>query len=158
PPKSGSATFTNSSSGGKITNSADQPVLTFAAPFGAVNPLSATSVNALNPDNFEPYVSQWSLDVQRRLPFGTVLSIGYVGNKGTHIDQTVELNAPPPAIGGNANSRRPIQVFQDGVGGPMRPLNRLRWLTADGNSWYHALQVNAQKRFSGGFQFNVAYT
>jgi hypothetical protein len=158
PPKSGSASFNNASSGGKVTNAAGQPVLTYAAPFGAVSATSATGVNALSPDNFQPYVSQWSLDVQRRLPFDTVLSVGYVGNKGTHIDQTVELNAPPPGIGGNANARRPIQTFQDGEGGPLRPLNRLRWLTSDGNSWYHALQVNAQKRFSKGFQFNVAYT
>ena len=158
PPKSGTSTFTNTSSGGKITNSPSQPVLTYSAPFGVVNPSSATGINALSPDNNQPYVTQWSLDAQRRLPWDFVLSVGYVGNKGTHIDQTVELNAPPPAVGGNANARRPIQQFSDGPSGPVRPLNRLRWLTSDGNSWYHALQVNAQRRFSKGFLVNVAYT
>ncbi len=158
PPKSGTSNFTNTSAGGKITNSPTQPVLTFAEPFGTVNPTSATGINALSPANDQPYVTQWSLDVQRRLPFDVVLSVGYVGNKGTHIDQTVELNAPPPAVGGNANARRPIPSFADGANGPVRPLNRLRWLTSDGNSWYHALQVNAQRRFSRGFLINVAYT
>jgi hypothetical protein len=158
PPKSGTSNFTNTSAGGKITNSPTQPVLTYAEPFGTVNPTSATGINALSPDNNQPYVTQWSVDVQRRLPLDFVLSVGYVGNKGTHIDQTVELNAPPPAVGGNANARRPIPSFADGASGPVRPLNRLRWLTSDGNSWYHALQVNAQRRFSRGFLINVAYT
>ena len=158
PPKSGTANFTNSSTGGRITNTATQPVLTFAAPFGVVSPTLATGINALDPENYQPYVTQWSLDVQRRLPGEIVVTVGYVGNKGTHIDQTVELNSPSPSILPNPGGRRPIPTFIDGPGGPSRGLNRLRWLTADGNSWYHALQVNAQKRFSAGFQFGVAYT
>jgi hypothetical protein len=158
PPKSGTSTFANTATGGRITNSPNQPILTYTAPFGVVNPTNATGINALSPDNNQPYVSQWSLDVQRRLPFNTVVSVGYVGNKGTHIDNTVELNAPPPAVGGNPNSLRPIQSFVDGPGGPVRPLNRLRWLTSDANSWYHSLQVNAQKRLSRGLQLNFAYT
>lgn len=158
PPKSGTSNFANSATGGRITNSATQPILTFAAPFGTVNPTSSTGINALSPANNQPYVNQWSLDVQRRLPFDTVISVGYVGNKGTHIDQTVELNAPAPSILPNPGGRRPIPSFVDGPGGPVRPLNRLRWLTSDGNSWYHALQINAQKRFSRGLQMNIAYT
>ena len=158
PPKSGTSNFANSSTGGRITNATGQPVLTYSAPFGTVNNTSATGINALSPDNPQPYTSQWSLDVQRRLPFDTVLTVGYVGNKGSHIDQTVELNAPAPSILANPGGRRPIPTFIDGVGGPTRPLNRLRWLTSDGNSWYHALQVNAQKRFSKGLQLGFAYT
>ncbi len=158
PPKSGTSNFANSATGGKITNSPTQPVLSYSSPFGVVNTTSATGINALSPENFQPQVAQWSLDIQRRLPFDVVLSVGYVGNKGSHIDQTVELNAPKPSILPNPNARRPIPTFVDGVGGPTRALNRLRWLSSDGNSWYHALQVNAQKRFSGGLQMNIAYT
>ncbi len=158
PPKSGTSTFVNTSLAGKLNNAANQPVLTYSAPFGVVNPTSATGINALDPANNQPYTSQWSLDIQRRLPFDTVLSVGYVGNKGTHIDQTVELNAPTPSILPNPGGRRPIPSFVDGPGGPVRPLNRLRWLSSDGNSWYHAMQVNAQKRFSKGLQLNIAYT
>ena len=84
----------------------ESTALTYTSPFGIVNPTIATGINALDPANNQPYVTQWSLDVQRRLPFETVLSVGYVGNKGTHIDQTVELNLPlrlpswPTPIGG----------------------------------------------------------
>jgi hypothetical protein len=73
PPKSGTSTFVNTSSAGRINNAANQPVLTYSAPFGVVNPTSATGINALEPTNPQPYTTQWSLDVQRRLPFDTVL-------------------------------------------------------------------------------------
>ena len=159
PPKSGTSNFVQTATNGRINPG--QTILTYASPFGVVNPTSATGINALSPDNNQPYVNQWSLDVQRRLPYDTVLSVGYVGNKGTHIDNTVELNAPAPALSSNpvpVNSRRPIRFFIDGPNGPQRPLNRLRWLTSDGNSWYHGLQVAAQKRFTAGLQMNFAYT
>jgi hypothetical protein len=160
PPKSGTSTFVQTASGGRLNP--NQTILTFTSPFGVVNPTSATGITALNPDNNQPYTTQWSLDVQRRLPFDTVLTVGYVGNKGTHIDNTVELNAPLPALSTalprDVNLRRPIPAFADGPGGPRRQLNRLRWLTSDANAWYHALQVAAQKRFSGGLQLNFAYT
>jgi hypothetical protein len=158
PPKSGLNTFTQTATGGRINILANQPILTFAAPFGTVNRTTPTGLIAVNPDNFQPYTSQWSLDVQRRLPFDMTLLVGYVGNKGTHVDNTVQLNAPPPVVGGNPNDRRPIQQFVDGPGGPTRQLTSLRWLDSGGNSWYHALQVTAQKRFSRGFQMGVAYT
>jgi len=158
PPKSGSSTFNNIASGGRINNQPGQPILTYAAPFGTVNNTRATNINALDEENHQPYTTQWSLDIQRRLPFDTVLSVGYVGNKGTHVDNTVEFNAPTPAVGLDPNTRRPVPFFIDGPGGPRRPLTRLRFLDSNGNSWYHALQVNAQKRLSHGFQVSLAYT
>jgi hypothetical protein len=157
PPKSGTSTFNNTASGGKIANAPTQPVLTYGSPFGTQNNARATGLNALDPKNNQPYITQWSLDVQRRLPFDTVIGVGYVGNKGTHIDNTVEFNAPTPSLV-DPNTRRVIPSFVDGVGGPVRPLTRLRLLDSNANSWYHALQVNAQKRLSHGFQLNVAYT
>ncbi len=158
PPKSGLNTFTQTATGGRINVVANQPIYTFAAPFGTVNRTTPTGLIAVNPDNFQPYTSQWSLDVQRRLPYDIVLSVGYVGNKGTHVDNTVQINAPPPAVGGNPNDRRPIQRFADGPNGPVRQLTSLRWLDSGGNSWYHAMQVTAQKRFTSGFQMGLAYT
>jgi hypothetical protein len=91
------------------------------------------------------------------LPFDTVLGVGYVGNKGTHIDNTVEFNAPTPSLV-DPNTRRVIPFFADGVGGPSRQLTRLRLLDSNANSWYHALQINAQKRLSRGLALTVAYT
>jgi hypothetical protein len=45
-----------------------------------------TGVHILNrEDGRPPYLQNWTLDIQRRLPGQTLLDVAYVGNKGTHL-------------------------------------------------------------------------
>jgi Carboxypeptidase regulatory-like domain/TonB-dependent Receptor Plug Domain len=46
-----------------------------------------------------PYMQQWHLDVQRELPSHTVVTVSYVGSKGTHLGRQNNLNQlfPTPA-------------------------------------------------------------
>ena len=95
--------------------------------------------------------SQWSFDVQRRLPWDATLSVGYVGSKTTHLDNTIELNNPDPVHSRPAptdtiQSRRPYPFIVDN--GVTRPLSRIRFLDSGGNSWYDGLQVSLRKRYS----------
>jgi hypothetical protein len=46
---------------------------------------------ALQPHYPIPYVQVWNIDVQKSLPWGVVMNIGYNGSKGNHLDVT---NAP----------------------------------------------------------------
>ena len=39
-----------------------------------------------------PYVQQWNLNIQRELPSHLVLSVAYVGSKGTHLTDQRDLN------------------------------------------------------------------
>ncbi|MBN8729188.1 MAG: TonB-dependent receptor [Acidobacteria bacterium] len=158
PPLSGSSNYANTASNGVLVPGA--AVYSFASPFGAVNSSSAVSANVLNTDNYQPYVAQWSFDLQRRLPWATTLSVGYVGSKTTHLDNTVEINNPDPFIPVNAadtvQSRRPFPfVIDDGV---RRPLTRTRFLDSGGNSWYQGLQVSLRKEMTNGLLFTLAYT
>jgi len=157
PPLSGSSNFSNDALNQALVNPA--AVFNFANPFGALNRASAVSANAVNTDNFQPVVHQWSLDIQRRLPGSMVLSVGYVGSKTSHLDNTVERNSPDPAFNtatSSLQSRRPHPfVVDDGV---TRPLTRLRWLDSGANSWYQGLQLHLQKRMSKGLTFTVAHT
>jgi hypothetical protein len=158
PPLSGSAPFSNTASNGVITNA--NPI-TSANPFGALSPTSTINANTLNPDDFEPRIHQWSFGVQRQLPWLSVLDVGYVGSKGVHLDNTVELNNPDPGLSSlptTPQERRPYQLVIDGPGGPIRPLSRIRWLDSGANSWYQGLQVDYQKRFGHGLQTSFAYT
>ncbi|MGA2084439.1 MAG: TonB-dependent receptor [Terracidiphilus sp.] len=43
---------------------------------------------ALDPHYRLPYVETWNLDVQKRLPWGIVMNVGYNGSKGNHLDIT----------------------------------------------------------------------
>lgn len=49
-----------------------------------------------------PYVQQWNLGVQRELPTHVVLSVAYVGSKGTHLTLENNGNQLCPISGGGA--------------------------------------------------------
>jgi hypothetical protein len=158
PPLSGSSQFSQTVN---TSNVLPSNPFTSAEPFGTLSPTSPINANTLNPDDFEPRTNQWSFDVQRQLPGRMALTVGYVGSKGVHIDNTVEKNNPDPALSSlptTPQQRRPYQFVVDGPGGLVRPISRIRWLDSGANSWYHGLQVDLEKRFSHGMQFNVAYT
>jgi hypothetical protein len=48
-----------------------------------------------------PYVQQWNLNVQRELPQHFVVSVAYVGSKGTHLALQRDLNQVPKFTGTN---------------------------------------------------------
>jgi hypothetical protein len=63
---------------------------------GSLFPLNLTEI----PTKVQwPYVQQWNLDVQRELPEHVVLSVAYVGSKGTHLTLLSDGNQlfPTPA-------------------------------------------------------------
>jgi hypothetical protein len=76
-----------------------------------------------------------------------VLDIGYVGNKGTKLNQWVEQNTSEPGPG-DPQRRRPYPINQTAL----RVAHNL------GNSSYNALQVKLDKRFSHGLSFLSSYT
>ena len=41
---------------------------------------------ALDPHFHLPYVQTWNLDIQKTLPWGIVMNLGYNGSKGNHLD------------------------------------------------------------------------
>ena len=53
---------------------------------------------SLEPHYHLPYVQTWNIDVQKTLPFGILMNVGYNGSKGTHLDIT---SAPRPVAQNN---------------------------------------------------------
>jgi hypothetical protein len=43
---------------------------------------------ALDPHYHLPYVEVWNLDIQKTMPWGVVMNLGYNGSKGNHLDIT----------------------------------------------------------------------
>ncbi len=95
------------------------------------------------------YMQQWNLNLQREIK-GTVFQAGYQGTKGTHLRLTYDLNQVPVNLlgPGDSQSRRPYP----GVGG----ISALK--APVGASTYHAFQTRFERRMSGGFSFQGAYT
>ena len=61
------------------------------------NPSKVTS--RYIPKNFETgYVQSYFLGVQRQLPWGVVMDVAYVGNKGTHLQVLADYNQAVPCL------------------------------------------------------------
>lgn len=126
---------------------------------GAGSPAAFRNVSLVPPDNRFPDTWQWSLDIQRTLPFNTMLTVGYVGSKSSHLDNTVNWNNPDPSPDTNINARRPYQWhISQGEGDVARRLGTIRYLDSYANGSYHGLQTSVEKRYSHGFVLGLAYT
>jgi len=122
------------------------------------------SLNLLDPKFTVPYTINDNLTIQRELPGQMVLSVGYVGAYGRHLERAVDLNPGiNPAACAASRTCVKNRVFQ----GFVQPGNfrfdptifgGLGQQQTDGTSHYHSLQVSLQKRISHGLTFGLAYT
>jgi hypothetical protein len=89
---------------------------------------------------------EWNFNVQRQFGANNVLTVAYVGEKGTHILVTDNINEAIPGPGAVA-ARRPYPNLGDGTAvGP--------W----GDSTYHSLQASFQRRLTTGFSVLGSWT
>ncbi|MDQ3743209.1 MAG: TonB-dependent receptor [Acidobacteriota bacterium] len=102
----------------------------------AENPIEANLVN--------PVTFVWNLSLQRELPHRVILDAAYVGSRGEHQFINVEEN---PGVGGFGTLVRSNPAF----GSVLARTNA-------GDSVYHSLQVRAERGFSNGMLFRLAYT
>ncbi len=119
-----------------------------------------TNLITMIPDNKASNHVQWSLDVQRALPWNTSLTVGYVGSKTSHLDNSNGgFNNPDPSPNTDINIRRPYQAYvSQGQGDQARGLGTIRYLDSHADSNYHGLQVSLDKRYSNGLILGLAYT
>jgi hypothetical protein len=65
-------------------------------------PAPATVGNyALDPHYGLPYVMAWNLDIQKSLPLGIVMNLGYNGSRSNHLDVKLAPRAVPGSMGTN---------------------------------------------------------
>ncbi|MEW6735472.1 MAG: carboxypeptidase regulatory-like domain-containing protein [Acidobacteriota bacterium] len=115
-------------------------VLPTLVPSG-LNPLTLT--RTVVADDFRsPYADQYSLQIQRELSTNFVLSVGYVGTKGTGLFQTID-----------GNPRLPNSTVRSI---PERGVIRLRANAA--SSIYHSMQISLDRRLAKGFSAGAHYT
>lgn len=137
------------------------PILSTTSPFPGSGNLTGSAANViLMPyNNKQPTVVSWSFDVQRELPWQTVFTVAYVGNKSTHIETSVAgFNSPTPSPDTNIQARRPYQAYvSQGQGNAPLTLGTVRYLDSNANGNYNGLQVSAEKRYSAGLSFVANY-
>jgi hypothetical protein len=141
--------------------------------FGQLTNLgSVTTVDSHLPN---PYVQQFSLGIEQRLPAKAVFTLAYVGTKGTQLTRLVAINpliprtvtgaSVPPAMS-LADEAARLSDFQFAASKENGPGNQrldprfdqVNLHEAGGSSIYHSMQAELKKGFSHGLQFQVSYT
>jgi hypothetical protein len=121
-----------------ISNLADIPALSFVAEA---------------PKFRSALIQQFNLQVEQQLG-ANVLTIGYVGNVGQHLPESINnINQPAPfnPITNPGGSARPL-------GGQLPNLAGVSLIQSEGISNYNALQASFQRRFTKGLAFDANYT
>jgi hypothetical protein len=133
------------------------PIVSFDDPFGGSATIRPSNLLRVLPNHRSPNHWQWSLDLQRELPFDSALTVGYVGSKSSNVGNTIaNFNSPDPSPDTNFQSRRPYQRFYDL--GRIQDLAGLRVVDSYGNGFYHGLQISVEKRYSRGLVYGLSYT
>jgi hypothetical protein len=125
-----------------------------------------------------PYQEQYNLNIQRDLGAGTVLTVGYVGSRGTHLFVQRDLNpqmtnsspdgtgAPCTPTAANLSSCY-FGGYAFGLSGPAvysfanRVNNNYSFLNEavpEGSSSYNSLQVSAVRHAARGVTMQASYT
>jgi hypothetical protein len=124
--------------------------------------LSPPGVFAIQKDYDSPAVYNWSLGIQREIGFNTVLDVAYVGSVGRHLLQRRDLNAVPygkrfeeasidPTVGGTT-------PYPDNFLRPYIGYGSINYTEFAGNSNYHSLQIQANRRVTTNLAFGLSYT
>lgn len=107
---------------------------------------------ALAMDFPAPVVYQWSLGVQRMLPWKLVVDANLVMNEARNLLRVREINfASPDPVTGRAPT--PVNLNR-----PYRGYGRIMLNETSAQSDYRALQVSLNRRSDGQFSFGAAYT
>ena len=129
------------------------------------------------------YLQRWSFNIQKQLPQRVLFETAYVGSRGVRLDAsrqydpvparylstspvrdqatinflTAQVNNPfYPMLPGTDLAGRTVQRSQ-----LLRPYPQFSGVTASdpvGYSWYHSLQVRAERRMRGGMTLQTNYT
>ncbi len=133
---------------------ASNVVKTLSGPTPAVVVGTASPAGGLDAKAILPNSWQWNLTLQQQLNNNSLFSISYVGNKGTHLTSSYDINQVPQSkweqasfsSGGAINALRPYSNY-----------GTLTWWTHDGNSSFQGLETLFKTRVHN-LQFLAAYT
>ncbi|MCS7023411.1 MAG: TonB-dependent receptor [Bryobacteraceae bacterium] len=142
-------------------------------------------VSFFNETPLNPYMQRWSASIQRELPGRIVADVSYVGNRGTKLGVTRELNPVPrqylstlpvrdqavidflsrqvpnpfagmPEFAGTALANQRVGVAQ--LLRPYPHFGSITFTTPAGFSYFHSLQLAVEKRMSNGLSFQSSWT
>lgn len=139
---------------------------TFSTAYGGQWPTSAEGT-VLPPNFNEGYTTQWNLTVDHELAKNYLLTVSYIGNKGTHLFMSRDINYAPistydptQSIATNQNTINARRLYANDcrpgqTDGPC--LGQTQEETNSAWSTYHAGVVEVNKTYSQGFSLLASY-
>ena len=98
--------------------------------------------NMISPKFRDGYMQQWNADLQYEVLPNWMVDAAYVGSKGTHLSDVLDLNQLDPTTGLS----------------PYGQFSSLLFVESNANSSYNALQLRSEKRTRQGLSLLLAYT
>ena len=118
---------------------------TLGTPYGTVYVFQYDNIRT-------PHTMQYNLNVQQQVDASSVLTVGYVGNRGMNLTALENYNQPTAFFNG-----RSLEVPSTAT--RVNPnFECICFYNNTTDSWYNALTVAYQRRFSAGLQTQVSYT
>ncbi|HEV2274104.1 MAG TPA: carboxypeptidase-like regulatory domain-containing protein [Acidobacteriaceae bacterium] len=102
--------------------------------------------NGINANYATAANQEWSLSVDRDLQRDLTLELTYLGSHGTHLQESYNINQPPPGPGA-------IQ--------PRRPYNQwggITWIDSNGFGHFNSFAAQLTRRYSQGMTLLSSYT
>jgi hypothetical protein len=121
-------------------------VLTLENGFPTVGPNILTNTFALDPNFRTPYAQTWNFSLEDEIVRNVILSVGYIGTKGSKLQLLVAPDTVPPGAPITSGSQTALK-------------NALAFTyeTDGADSIYNGLQVGLRRQFHGGFSMSGNY-
>lgn len=129
-----------------ITNGV--PALTLEAPYTSAGASASISPAGIERNFLLPSNQQWNLTLERAMGWKTAVSLGYVGNKGTHLFRSINANASYLDRNGVVQRR-----FSTTYG-----TSAINVRQSNGNSIYNAMALEVRRRAGRGLMFQGNWT
>ena len=123
---------------------------TLSNPRGGAQRDNETIVVALiatSPDFKVPTTHQFSIGVQRELPWRFNMDLSYVGTRGRNLLRPYDLNKTPPGTASPTNAARPFRGY-----------GNITFRDTSAETEYDSLQLSVVRRFAQGLQVSGNYT
>jgi Carboxypeptidase regulatory-like domain/TonB dependent receptor len=123
--------------------------------FGLNNPdpFHNATIRLWDPNVRPAEVQQWNLTTEFQLPSSNVLSVGYVGQHGTHL-----VVAMPYLQKQIVNGQLIASPYLGGNPALQADISQISGTCSCANQKYNSLQASLHKRFSMGLEYQLSYT
>ncbi|MBI3278898.1 MAG: TonB-dependent receptor [Acidobacteria bacterium] len=149
-------------------------------PAGGLRTNLAQNLGFYDPNRSHPYSQRWSGGLQQLLPGQFLADVSYVASRAVRLGVSRSVNDTPaqylstlpvrdqqtinylsqtfPNPFSGTNPLSGTSISRAALLRPYPQFGRMSRMEPIGYSWYHSLQLRAEKRFSRGYTFQLGYT